>query len=1466
MIPTLHLEDEVDFRTNGLGSLSELFNVDITEQRNGMFQLTGTYPTNGQYYKEIESGRIILAKPSPLDDSHAFRIARTKLDIISKTIEITAYSITYDLNHNLIKHVKIEGDGQWAMGKIEESTVNPHMFKLYSDISRITSTEFHGVSPMEAIAGVEGSFLQRWGGEMKRENRRVSMLQRRGRDNVTSFYLGKNIEGLEYEVDTSEIVTQVVPVVSITEKEKTRYVYGDTVKSKHITNYPIVFTQQVDVAEHIKIPDKATDADIKKKIDAYSSNWFTKSQNTGKDKPKVTVDIDVLSLQDSSDYQEVFKDLETVQLTDTVTVYVPEFKINITAIVNEIHYDPIMERVTNLVVGASKLSFAFSNKNLLNDLMSKITQIREDATNAVRSANGKNTNYYGRYPPKHPQEGDLWFWEDGEESGIRQFINGKWVDLVDTQTQKRITLEVDKKIEEAKKFAEELDAKQKEEADKFRKETRIELDKAEKEREQLATKGDNLLQEADANAQKIMGNAVSIAKESVTETLNEATAELNRAQKELGDQVKMNSSAIEKTDTELRGKVSQAELNKQTQTLTTKLSEVKATADGVKVDVSNYKKTTDGNIQANKSKIDVIDKAINLKVNKTDFDAKNKSVDSTLSQLKLESNKITQSVTELKLKANSKGQVNQLVNTDVTPDLQGWDDLTDKTSKKPYRSYLHGGLGSTTIGFATIGKPEKSYARIRQTVPIGPSPVANNKLSIAWNVQTRTLENYSNLWVVFLDKDGKRSQVDGKYAGRVTAWSSTKLNVWERKKFENIPIPNTATHVIVSFEAREGTNAYLAQPMLVFAPTIGEYVPGNYNNNQRVTALEVGLDGITGLVNDPKNGLKAVAKLAADGMSVATTAKADAAKSIQTATGIQSQVTKLNGNVTTLESKQTQTASQITKEVADRIAGDNSTVTQLKGLLSSEISSVTKGYKSEMQQTADGVMMSISSTNLVVDSSLQEQRNLWRPVSPTSKTPNDKWYFSVGAKCKNVPGLGINTKGMNGGYSHVSSQLIPRSAFIGKQLQVSVDILYRVSGGTANDYLIVYLIQFDKNGKQIPNTAVSITGTLGHTGKVGVKEDWSTWVNYRKEVTPHTDVANVMLMYQMRGDGNAYIARPYVGTDKLPAGAYSEGPTSTNSTTLQLFKDSFALGLKDNTGALISGINGDASGTRIAGKKIVLDGNVTVTGKAWMDGAVMKNGSIGNAQIGNAAINSAKISTIDAGKISFGTLDGLKANIVNINAKNVTGDTGRLGTIDTGRVINKQDNHLQLGAYGMYDSTTHRSQLNLITSSPKATADKEWAGAVNYYRNPTQAGKGLGLRFHGNHILAIDEGGASKMLYLSPYAGGQVRVVSRDKKTFYDIMASNFKVSSERRFKSDIKPFKEDALDIVNNTEIREYTKNGTTEIGVITDEADDHLLTDDGKFVSLYDYTSVLYKAVQQLTKKVEMLENERTAPKPSN
>ena len=397
MTPILYEKDEIDFTSQGLGSLVEIYDVDVEEQRNGLLQLTASYPVSGLRYADISVGRIILAKPNQRDDVHAFRIVSTELDVTGYSLMIEADSITYDLNHNIVKHLNVSGaDGQTMMSALKNAIVNPSIFNFYSDINHVSSTSLDYVNPMEAIMGVKGSFLQIWGGELKRENRRVAMFNRRGRDNVATFRLGKNIAGLKYSVDISSLVTRIIPTKSVqNDDQTTTTLEGTPVDSQYINNYEQIYT----------LPLEFTDDSIKTVADlnAAAKGWFTQSANTGRDKPTVTIDIDVLSLQDSADYQDKFKNLESVSLTDTVTVYVPEYGVNVTAIVNELHYDPILDRVTKMTVGTAKQSFADSSRTQLSDLQDKIISVQNQVDAVAVSANGKSTNYYGSVEPSHPR-------------------------------------------------------------------------------------------------------------------------------------------------------------------------------------------------------------------------------------------------------------------------------------------------------------------------------------------------------------------------------------------------------------------------------------------------------------------------------------------------------------------------------------------------------------------------------------------------------------------------------------------------------------------------------------------------------------------------------------------------------------------------------------------------------------------------------------------------------------------------------------------------------------------------------------------------------------------------------------------------------------------------------------------------------------------------------------------------------
>ena len=98
MIPVLFKANAVDFSTYGIGVLADCISCEVTEERNGTYELVLQYPVTGRNYGELSSERIIKAKPNDTADDQAFRIYRITTPIDS-VVTVYAQHISYDLSN-----------------------------------------------------------------------------------------------------------------------------------------------------------------------------------------------------------------------------------------------------------------------------------------------------------------------------------------------------------------------------------------------------------------------------------------------------------------------------------------------------------------------------------------------------------------------------------------------------------------------------------------------------------------------------------------------------------------------------------------------------------------------------------------------------------------------------------------------------------------------------------------------------------------------------------------------------------------------------------------------------------------------------------------------------------------------------------------------------------------------------------------------------------------------------------------------------------------------------------------------------------------------------------------------------------------------------------------------------------------------------------------------------------------------
>ena len=93
-----------------------------------------------------------------------------------------------------------------------------------------------------------------------------------------------------------------------------------------------------------------------------------------------------------------------------------------------------------------------------------------------------------------------------------------------------------------------------------------------------------------------------------------------------------------------------------------------------------------------------------------------------------------------------------------------------------------------------------------------------------------------------------------------------------------------------------------------------------------------------------------------------------------------------------------------------------------------------------------------------------------------------------------------------------------------------------------------------------------------------------------------------------------------------------------------------------------------------------------------------------------------------------------------------------------------------------------------------------------------------------------------------------------------NITATGFYVSSLRSLKENIEPTKVKAVDLINSQEIVDFNykadEDKAQKVGLIADDSDPLFLDKKGETVDLYNTCGILMKAVQELSKRVEELE----------
>lgn len=366
--------DNTDYKKNGDMPLL-LIEAKVKVELNGTWVLELEHPIDDEgRWKYLEEEAVV--KCPSFNGDQLFRIKSIEKN--DDSVFAKAYPIFFDSKNDcFLTDTRPTGkNGQEALNIMLAPNKK---YSAQSDIARRATAYYEYMNLMEAINGDNAnSFLNRWGGEILYDNFKIIVNERVGGDYGVELWYGKNIpaNGITETVDMSEVVTRIYP------KSYNGYKLSGNgyVDSPILSNYSTVKAATMKF-DNIKMREDAqeddeekgvTICDTQEELDAALIRECQKQFKAGLDKPKVTIEADMVLLQNTDQYKD-YEILETVSLGDTIHCLHNKLGIETDARVIELEYDCLTERVTSVVLGDFKQNYLDKVAGTVDKIESVIT-------------------------------------------------------------------------------------------------------------------------------------------------------------------------------------------------------------------------------------------------------------------------------------------------------------------------------------------------------------------------------------------------------------------------------------------------------------------------------------------------------------------------------------------------------------------------------------------------------------------------------------------------------------------------------------------------------------------------------------------------------------------------------------------------------------------------------------------------------------------------------------------------------------------------------------------------------------------------------------------------------------------------------------------------------------------------------------------------------------------------------------
>ena len=279
--------------------------------------------------------------------------------------------------------------GTEALPDILQAGISETRFAGTSDIGLVTNMRIVRTSVLGAIIGdQDNSFINRWGGEIERDNFTVNMLSRLGADNGATIEYRKNLTGLIIEEDDSELANRIIPTGL--EADDTVIMLPEVyIDSDRIAETPIPHIRHIHFSD-VKVGVEDEDGNVlyvdanavKDELRARVAQMYEQ----GVDLPFKSATVEFVDLSQTEEYKN-YAILETVEIGDTVKCKYKNTLLSQRVVSYD--YDSLTKKYISIVLG--NIIPLLGDSLWAQDL--DLSALRSDVSNKLTEGQAYNNVY-----------------------------------------------------------------------------------------------------------------------------------------------------------------------------------------------------------------------------------------------------------------------------------------------------------------------------------------------------------------------------------------------------------------------------------------------------------------------------------------------------------------------------------------------------------------------------------------------------------------------------------------------------------------------------------------------------------------------------------------------------------------------------------------------------------------------------------------------------------------------------------------------------------------------------------------------------------------------------------------------------------------------------------------------------------------------------------------------------------------